>query len=237
MLRLTKFFITLPLLSLPLWGLAAKSHAEEAMGQMDALRLLAKSRAADSKCKVLSAGDSDELNSYVARAEVAAAARHSVSEIQSTISLGRTLGSTATCSDKTSGEIGATLSAARQAMAAIRQPKIAVAQEEDLIAPSPAPRRKILQAPEPRNVSVSLAGYGRHAFAYYVERRCEYLSRRDIRAFWGAIVREHKAALTAFGGPAVANTLRRARAQAEEMDCDSTSRQIVRAEYTRLARN
>jgi hypothetical protein len=236
MLRLTKFFITLPLLSLPLWGLPAKPQAEE-MGQMDALRLLAKSRAADSKCKVLSAGDSDELNSYVARAEVAAAARHSVSEIQSTISVGRTLGSTATCSDKTSGEIGATLSAARQAMAAIRQPKIAAAEDEDVDAIAPAPRRKILQAEEPRTVNVSLAGYGRHAFAYYVERRCEYLSRRDVRAFWVAIVREHKAAVAAFGGPAVANTLRRARVQAEEMDCDLRGRQLVRAEYTRLARN
>jgi hypothetical protein len=234
MLRLTKFFITLPLLSLPLWGLSSNSHAEE-MGQMDALRLLAKSRAADSKCKVLSAGDSDELNAYVARAEVAAAARHSVSEIQSTISVGRTLGATAACSDRTSGEIGATLAAARQAMAAIRQPKIAAVEDEETIAP--APRRKILQAEESRNVNVSLAAYGRHAFAYYVERRCEYLSRRDIRAFWVAIVREHKAALVAYGGPAVANTLRRARSQAEEMDCDSSSRQLVRAEYTRLARN
>lgn len=236
MLRLTKFFITLPLLSLPLWGLSSNSYAEE-MGQMDALRLLAKSRAADSKCNVLSAGDSDELNAYVARAEVAAAARHSVSEIQSTISVGRTLGASATCSDKTSGEIDATLSAARQAMASIRQPKIAAVEEEDAMAPTPAPRRKILQAEEPRTVNVSLAGYGRHAFAYYVERRCEYLSRHDIRAFWVAIVREHKAALAAFGGPAVANTLRRARAQAEEMDCDQSSRQLVRAEYTRLARN
>lgn len=236
MLRLTKFFITLPLLSLPLWTVSPGLHAEEVMGQMDALRLLAKSRAADSKCKVLPASDADELNSYLARAEVAAAARHSVSEIQSTISVGRTLGSSSTCSPATAGEIGATLAAARQAMAAVQQTRTKVVADDDDAPQQPVERRKIRQ-PEPPLRRVSLAGYGRQAFAYYVERRCEYLSRRDIRAFWMAIVRRHKAALAAFGGPAVANTLRRARNQAEAMDCDAGSRQLVRAEYVNIARN
>ncbi|WP_119391560.1 hypothetical protein [Taklimakanibacter lacteus] len=234
MLRLTKFFITLPLLSLPLWTVSSGPHAGEVMGQMDALRLLAKSRAADSKCKVLPASDADELNSYLARAEVAAAARHSVSEIQSTISVGRTLGSSSTCSPATASEIGATLAAARQAMAAVRQTRTNVVADDDV--PQPVERRNIRQ-PEPPPRRVSLAGYGRQAFAYYVERRCEYLSRRDIRAFWVAIVRRHKAALAAFGGPAVANTLRRARNQAEARSCDASSRQLVRAEYFNIARN
>ena len=234
MLRLTKFLITLPLLTLPLSGIASKLEAEEVMGQMDALRLLAKSRAADSKCKVLAAGDSDELNSYVARAEVAAT-RYSVSEVQSTISVGRALGSTATCSDATTGEINATLAAARQAMAAVQQAKTNVAAEDQTVPQQNMQRRKVGQPETLRRVS--LAGYGRQAFAYYVERRCEYLSRRDIRAFWAAIVREHKAALAAFGGPAVAGALRRARSQAEAIDCDSRGRQLVRGEYTNIARN
>jgi len=235
MLRLTKFFITLPLLSLPLSGIASKVQAEELMGQMDALRLLAKSRAADSKCKVLAAGDADELNSYVARAEVAATARYSVSEVQSTISVGRALGNTATCSDATTGEINATLAAARQAMAAVQQAKTNVAAEDQAMPQQTVQRREVRQPETLRRVS--LAGYGRQAFAYYVERRCEYLSRRDIRAFWVAIVREHKAALAAFGGPAVAGALRRARNQAEAIDCGARGRQLVRAEYTNIARN
>lgn len=236
MLRLSKFFITLPLLSLPLWTVLPRLHAEEVMGQMDALRLLAKSRAADSKCKVLPASDAEELNSYLARAEVAAAARHSVSEIQSTISVGRTLGSSSACSPATAGEISATLGAARQAMAAVQQTKTNVVADDDDVPQQTVTRRKIRQ-PEPQLRRVSLAGYGRQAFAYYVERRCEYLSRRDIRAFWVAIVRQHKSALAAFGGPAVATTLRRARGQAEEINCDSRGRQLVRAEYTNIARN
>ena len=100
MLRLTKFFFTLPLLSLPLWGLSPHVQAEAVLTQMDALRLLAKSRAADGKCKILPAGEAEELGRYLARAEVAAATRNSVSEIQS--SVGKALGDTATCSEATS---------------------------------------------------------------------------------------------------------------------------------------
>jgi len=36
MLRLSKFVSTLPLLSLPQWGLAPKLHAEAVLSQMDA---------------------------------------------------------------------------------------------------------------------------------------------------------------------------------------------------------
>jgi hypothetical protein len=41
MQRLSKFLITLPLPSLPLWGLSSHVHAEAVLSQMDALRLLA----------------------------------------------------------------------------------------------------------------------------------------------------------------------------------------------------
>lgn len=233
MLRFSQLLITLPLVALPLWGFAPKAAAE-AVTQLDALRLLAKSRAADGKCKTLPAAEADELNGYLARAEIAAASRNSVSEVRSTIALGKALGDTASCSAATSEEIGATLNAARQAMAAI-EPR--PAKEEAEVVASPAPRRAApTPSPETRNRN-SLAAYGRHAFAYYVERRCEYLSRRDIRSFWTAIIREHKAALGAYGGPAVARTLRRARAQAEEIGCDAAGRQLVRSEYVKLAGN
>ncbi|MGE0239626.1 MAG: hypothetical protein AB7S59_12980 [Parvibaculaceae bacterium] len=235
MLRLSKILIALPLVALPLSGLAERAGAEAMMTQLDALRLLAKSRAADGKCKILPTAEADELNGYLARAEIAAASRHSVSEAQSTIALGKALGDTVSCTAATSGEVGATLAAARQAMAAVKQPRRAEADAETNSGESPAPR-PAERAPESRR-SASLADYGRQAFAYYVERRCEYLSRRDIRAFWTAIVRQHKAALGAYGGPAVARMLKRVRAQAKEIDCDASGRQLVRSAYTKLARN
>lgn len=234
MLRLAKYFITLPMLALPLFGAAPELHAETAT-QMDALRLLAKSRAADGKCNILGSGEADELNGYLARAEIAAASRHSVSETQSTISLGKVLGDTASCTAATAQEVGATLAAARHAMAAMSPPRLVETNEEAEPVEKPAPRRKGLKPSD--SARVTLASYGRHALAYYVERRCEYLSRRDVRAFWAAIMREHKAAVSTHGGRAVAGTLRRARARAEEIGCDAAGRQLVRAEYTKLARN
>jgi hypothetical protein len=230
--RFTKRVITLPLLALALAGLAPAAGAEP-VTQLDALRLLAKSHATNGKCKTLSPGDADELNGYLARAEIAAASRHSVSEVQSSISLGRALGHSTMCSDRSKAEVGSILAAARQAMAEAADPPRAAVQDE----PPPARSEKIKLRGIDAQRHVSLAGYGRQAFAYYVERRCEYLSRRQIRAFWAAIVREHRAALGAYGGAAVARTLRRVRVQAERMGCDAAGRQLVQSEYVKLARN
>ncbi|MGE0008674.1 MAG: hypothetical protein AB7S92_24230 [Parvibaculaceae bacterium] len=224
--------MALPLVALPLLsGAAGKARAE--MTQLDALRLLAKSRAADGKCGILSAAQTDELSFYLARAEIAAASRHSVSEAQSAMALGKALGETAACSAATSEETGATLAAARRAMAAATQSRRAAAKTETAEKPA---RRRRAQAPQ-GHAGGTLAAYGRHALAYYVERRCEYLSRRDIRAFWKAIVREHKAALGAYGGPAVARALRRAEARADGIGCDAAGRRLVQSEYVKLAGN
>lgn len=228
--RLAKFFITLPVLTLPLWG-AAPVKAEVVMSQIEALRQLAKSRAADGKCRILPSGEADELASYLARAEIAAAGRAPVSEVRSAVSLGKTLGSGSDCSASTTDEVRSTLDAARQAMA---NAKPAPEPDEDAVAEVPvAPGHQIIPAPRPRNAT--LAEYGHQAFAYFVERRCEYLSRRDIRAFWAAVVREHRAALSAYGRRAVVRTVQRAQADADATECGDRSRQIVRAEYTKLA--
>lgn len=230
--RLAKLFITLPVLTLPFWDAAPQARADAVMSQIDALRQLAKSSAADRKCRILQAPEAEELSGYLARAEIAAASRQSVGEVRSAISLGKTLGGSAACSANTSNEIRATLDAARQVVAAA---KPADASEEDNMveAPVATDRSRLIAAPRPR--TASLADYGRQAFAYFIERRCEYLSHRDVRAFWAAVVREHRAALSAYGRRAVVRTVKRAEAEAERMECGARSRQIVRAEYTRLA--
>jgi hypothetical protein len=229
--RFAKLFISLSVLTLPLWDAAPQAQAEVVMSQIDALRQLAKSRAADSKCRILSAPEAEELSGYLARAEIAAASRQSVGEVRSAISLGKTLGGSSACSANTSDEVKATLDAARQVVAIAKPSDEA---EEDLIVEAPVATggRQIL-APRPRNAS--LADYGRQAFAYFVERRCEYLPHRDVRAFWAAVVREHRAALSVYGRRAVVRTVRRAEAEADRMECGARSRQIVRAEYTKLA--
>lgn len=231
MLRLTKLFITLPVLTLALWAAAPALKAEAVMSQIEALRQLAKSRAADGKCRILPAGEADELAAYLARAEIAAAGRASVSEVRSAVSLGKTLGGGSDCTPHTTDEVRATLDAARQAMAKAKPAP--EPQEEDFVEAPVVPERRTLPAPRPRNAT--LAEYGRQVFAYFVERRCEYLSHRDIRAFWAAVVREHRAALSAYGRRAVVRTMQRAQADADATECGARSRQIVRAEYTKLA--
>lgn len=233
--RFSQLIVALPLMALPLMGVASGAGAEP-VTQLDALRLLAKSHATNGKCKMLAPNDADELNGYLARAEIAAASRNSVSEVQSSLSLGKALGNTASCSDQTRAEVASVLAAARQAMAQAAQPQRAALDDESRAENEPPATRAKLRKPEAQPRS-SLAGYGRQAFAYYVERRCEYLSRREIRAFWAAIVREHRLALGAYGGAAVAGTLRRARAQADRIGCDAAGRQLVQSTYFKLARN
>lgn len=233
MLRLAKLFIFLPVLALPLWDAAPKAQAEVVMSQIDALRQLAKSTAANSKCNILPAPEAEELSGYLARAEIAAASRQSVGEARSAISLGKTLGGNAACSANTSDEVKATLDAARQVVAVAAKPSDEAEEDTTVEAPVATDRSRLIAAPKPRNAS--LAEYGQQAFAYFVERRCEYLSHRDVRAFWAAVVREHRAALSAYGRRAVVRTVRRAEAEADRMECGARSRQIVRAEYTRLA--
>ncbi|HTN96772.1 MAG TPA: hypothetical protein VL101_07330 [Nordella sp.] len=232
MLRLAKLLITLPVLALPLWGAAPALEAQEVMPQIDALRQIAKSRAADGKCRVLAPGEAEELSGYLARAEIAATGRQSVGEVKSAISLGKTLGGSSACTANTSDEIKATLDAARQAMAAV-SPSSRVAEEDDVAREETVVPERRIRAPRPRNSS--LAGYGRQAFAYFVERRCEYLSHRDVRAFWAAVVREHRAALSTYGRRAVVRTVKQAQAEADRVECGAKGRQMVRAEYTKLA--
>ncbi|QIG50882.1 hypothetical protein G5V57_26005 [Nordella sp. HKS 07] len=231
MLRLTKFLILLPVLTLPLWGAAPALKAEVVMSQIEALRQLAKSRAADGKCRILPAGEADELAAYLARAEIATAGRASVSEVRSAVSLGKALGGGSDCTTHTTDEVRATLDAARQAMAKTKP--VPEAEEDEFVEPPVMPERRAIPAPRPRNAT--LAEYGSQAFAYFVERRCEFLSHRDIRAFWAAVVREHRAALSAYGRRAVVRTVQRAQADADATECGASSRQIVRAEYTKLA--
>lgn len=233
MLRLAKLFISLPVLALPLWDAAPKAQAEVVMSQIDALRQIAKSTAANSKCNILPAPEAEELSGYLARAEIAAASRQSVGEARSAISLGKTLGGSAACSANTSDEVKATLDAARQVVAVAAKPSDEAEDDTTVEAPVATDRSRLIAAPKPRNAS--LAEYGQQAFAYFVERRCEYLSHRDVRAFWAAVVREHRAALSAYGRRAVVRTVRRAEAEADRTECGARSRQIVRAEYTRLA--
>jgi hypothetical protein len=224
--RFLHILITLPLIVSPLSILAADTTAADTLSQMDALRLLAKSKAADDKCKVLGASESDELGSYLARAEVAATERNSVQDAQGTISVGRTLGGSVACDSATSAEVNDTLDAARRAMAAVEESDARRARWSR--APDVQEER---QAESRSRLPVTIKRYRQQAFAYYVERRCRHLSARQARSFWLDIIQQHRAAMRQSGRKAVIAATKSAEAEANELSCGSTSRRIVRAEY------
>jgi hypothetical protein len=226
MARLLHILITLPLIASPLSLLASDASHAATLSQMDALRLLAKSKAANAKCKILGSAEADELGSYLARAEVAATERSSIQDAQGTIAVGKALGNSVSCDGGTATEVADTLDAARRAMAAV--------QEAENSGERRASRVTRLQAePDVRpRLPVTIKRYRQQAVAYYLERRCRHLSSRQAKSFWSSIVRQHQAVLRKDGGKAVANALRSAEATAESMSCGSTSRRIVRAEYS-----
>lgn len=228
MARLLHILITLPLIASPLSLLASNTLHAETLSQMDALRLLAKSKAADAKCQVLPSGDADELGSYLARAEVAATQRGSVQDTQGTIAVGKALGEAAACNDRTAEEVTDTLDASRRAMAAVEDPRTMRRQ-------SAASSSRTLARSEDslsERLPVTIKGYRQQAFAYYLERRCRHLTSRQARSFWSSIIRQHRAALRSDGRKAVATVLRNAEAAADDMSCGVQSRRIVRAEYS-----
>lgn len=226
MARLLHILITLPLIASPLSLLASDASHAETLSQMDALRLLAKSKAADAKCRILPSGDADELSSYLARAEVAATQRGSVQDAQGTIAVGKALGETAACDGRTAQEVTDTLDASRRAMAAVEDAR--TARQQSATNSNRTQSENSLSARLP----VTIKEYRQQAFAYYLERRCRHLSSRQARSFWSSIVRQHKAALRNDGGKAVAAALRNAEGTADNMSCGAQSRRIVRAEYS-----
>ena len=255
---LSRILISLPLCALPL--LAASPHASAAgLGPSDAVRLLAESRTADERCQYLGAADHQRLADFVARAEVAAAHLDGVAKTKAARARGDADGRAMPCNARSRMVITATLAAARRAEKQLG-PKIAEldkkarrekARQEQAARTPVQPRKKTrvaaLQAPppppadKPRDLfSLSgsgggLALYTRQATAYYIERRCQFLSAGDTMAFWKAIVARHNAMIARYGGAAVT----RAKAEAEQAGaaaCGADAAVFVRAAWNGMQR-
>src|SRR4029079_7005983 len=185
MTRLSYLLITLPLLGSPLSLLGAKHLAAATASPLEALGMLARSSAIESKCRMLDTRERYELNGYLASAEGASAARDPIEDAKSAIASGRRQGEAASCTADSKRELHDTLWAAREAMAKVksRSPsskKINVGSAGNLSRPSGRPSRGSLDA------------YESQAMAYFVERRCRHLGNREVRDFWLGIVRDYQ---------------------------------------------
>lgn len=221
MLKFSHFLITLPLLALPLAALGAKPALAETVGLERALELLAKSVVVDRKCNVLTVSERDELSSYVAKAEVAAAEKTTVSVTRSALSAGQSQGRAVTCGAGASQEVKETLTAAREAINA--------AEQNDGPAAEPA---RTVSTPAPRG---GLSVYGRIIETYYLERRCTFLSRRKMNSFYKAVVRSHRAAISEFGKSAVSKVMKSAEARSNYQRCNGVGEARVKAGYAEVA--
>ena len=130
MLKFSRFLITLPILALPLAALATKPAVAKTVGIERALELLAKSTVVDNKCNILTVSERDELSTYVAKAEVAAAEKTTLDVTRSALSAGKKQGQAASCGTEASYEVKQILVAAREAINAATQEKSAQAGPE-----------------------------------------------------------------------------------------------------------
>jgi hypothetical protein len=213
MLKFSQFIITLPLLALPLATLASKPALAETVGIERALELLAKSVVVDNKCNVLTMSERDELSTYVARAEVAAAEKTTVAVTRSALSAGQSQGRAEICGEEASQEVKETLTAARDAINAAEPIRAAA---------TPAPKG-------------GLSVYGRIIETYYLERRCAFLSRRKMNSFYKAVVRGHQAVISEFGKSAVSKVMQSAETRSNYQRCNGAGEARVKAGFAEVA--
>ncbi len=223
MLKFSQFLITLPILALPLTALATKPALAETVGIERALELLAKSAVVDSKCKVLTVSERDELSTYVAKAEIAAAEKTTLKVTRSALSAGKKQGQAATCGTGASYEVKQTLVAAREAIDAATQ------QESE---PSEAVAAVLAPAPAAKN---TLSAFEEVIEVYFLERRCTYLSKRKINQFYKAVVRNHGVAVSEFGKPAVSKVMKAAEARSNYQSCNGAGKARVKAGFAQVA--
>src|SRR5437773_886980 len=116
MAKLSHLLITLPLMAVPAMALALRPAAAETVSPIEALELLAKSHALDAKCNALSSNQQEELNRYLAKAEIATTAQYPVDEARTAMIAGHKSAEAAPCSPTAAEEVKETLAAARDAM-------------------------------------------------------------------------------------------------------------------------
>jgi hypothetical protein len=221
-LPLSRVFITIPVLALPLAALSPKPALAGELTAVQGLQILAKAQAADRRCHFLSAAEHDELASYQSRAEIASAGLMPPKEVGAAIADGKAQGKAAPCDETTRSDVTDTLTAARQAVASAdhsagrRPPRVA----------SPDPVRQV--KPSGSGGAVSLATYRGVLKPYFVDLRCHELDGRAAKSYWNAIVRLRTELLARYGKPAVSSAQVAARNSAAGVGCGAGARSMAR---------
>ena len=223
MITLTRFLITIPVILLTPLAAGLRPALAEGAPAQQAVEILARAKAADNHCHVLSAAERDELGRYSARAEIAAASQVSVEAAQSARQRGETAGVSSGCSSVTEADIRETLVAAREAVAAGGSGNSR--QRTRRIEPVSA---------APQKSANDLARYGHLVEAYYLERQCRSLPKPQADRFWRAIVQLHRATVARNGARTVAPVMNRAERQARDSRCGSATLARIQDGYAEI---
>jgi hypothetical protein len=234
--------ITLPVILLPFTALPLKPAVAATVGHLEAVEILAKSEAAASKCRSLSASERTELKQYAARAEVAMAQRYGASIAHNAVTEGRVAGAATKCGAATAAQTREALEAARVAVAQLKDERT-TAKRVSLFSNKPTTVRLsappvILRSEAARQMPVgSLSRFKSHATAYYIEQRCRFLPYSKAKTLWRSVLKGQNAAIAANGAKPVKNALKQARSTAFGAACDGSSARLVRSAYATLASN
>ncbi len=230
----SKIVISLPLLA-GAWivGTGSMNAAVQEFGASQAVEILARSESIDARCRYLSASEHQELQDYVAKAEVAAAGSAGAERASDAIRAGSAAGKTAKCNRLSEITVRATMDAARRAVAANMEPASAPVKKKR--------RAKKIRTSAPTNGTVRMSGsaarYRRLAAAYYVERRCQHLSHAQAVDFWRRIVNLHNRVLTTHGPDALSAAKSQAIAHAKaKRRCNMGTAKLVRTSYRIIKR-
>ncbi len=250
MKRFFRVAITLPLLAAPVvLGLAAvPGRASQEIAPVDALRILAHSRAVNIKCGYQPSAN-DEFSDYIAKAEVAAARTAGTKPAQAAISNGEKDGKAMACGPAGNELVSAALDASRRAMAQARNQEVPTQPRKRRVALRPAQGltendishsgTSLSREPMSDNVTRGdLRSYSRMAAAYYIERRCRHMNHDQAFRFWQIVVRQHNRLLHKFGPEQVARAKSDAMVMAKSGyrgGCGANTRRIVRERYAGLA--
>ena len=213
----------LTLLLVPILLALPNSSRAETIAAEQAAQLLARSSALETKCKFLTSSQHEELNGFVAKAEVAMVAKTSVAQANLIMQKGRAAAKQAACSDAEKADIADILNAARQATSTMRvqselpkptTARVAVATS----APSPV-AKKNKKTLEPQSKNGALGQYANLTEHYYLARRCNAMSFRAITNLYQNVVSTHHQVVANFGVPAVRAVMQQSESRANATHC------------------
>ncbi len=239
MAKLRNLLITLPVIVVPVALLVARPAAAEMVSPTEALQILAKSDAASIKCGVLMSSERNELKQYVARAEIAAVRRLGPEEANATVATGRAAGKAVGCTPEATAEIYDALNAARVAVAQAeggRRTKPSLLPNSRSVRLS-NPATPVIVERQPATPRGSLGRLQQVSTAYFIEKRCQFLSYSKAHGFWQSVLGAQSEAMAANTRSQVNSALKQARASAARISCDSRAARLVRSAYASLAAN